>query len=125
MKSKSRLDRCYGLADDFCKNFKDFIPSPDPESQKDKRADDMEELCAKAFELALMLREASAKYDWGQDVKPESMPAAAMELIGPYNVKGNGGGKTMPVRVLFGPVWKIEDGEHIVMRKGDVLEGEV
>lgn len=125
MQHKTRLYRCYDLADDFCKDFKDFIPSPDTEDQKDKRANDVEDLCAKALELALMLREAPAKYDWGQDIKPERLQPEDMELIGPYNVRGNGGGKPMPVRVLFGPVWKVEDGEHIVMRKGDVLEGEI
>ena len=82
----------------------------------------MYDLCQKAFELALLLRSTNSVFEWGQTVAPSEVPLTDTELIGPYNMKA-GGSQAKPVRVMFGPVWKVVDGERILLRKGEILEG--
>ena len=84
----------------------------------------MDELCSKAFNLALMLRESTSKFEWAQSEEPGSIPPNDMELIGPYNSKTSTARELKLVRVMFGPLWKIVDGERITLRKGEVLNGD-
>ena len=79
-------------------------------------------LCNEALELALTLREGKAVFEWGQGEPPSNIPLSDTDIINNFNMKSKTG-QSKPVRVLFGPVWKIVDGERILERKGELLVG--
>ena len=82
----------------------------------------MDVLCGKAFDLALSLRGCKARYEWRHGLAPSLVPRSDMELIGPFNVHSPSA-PLRPVRVLFGPVYKVVEGDSIVLHKGEVLNG--
>ncbi len=120
MQLKKSAYRWKELAEALCKELRECATT-----DKDRRIaakEDMEDLCHKAFELALTLRESTSTMLWGQGEAPSSVPLSDTELIGPYNMR-SGGGHLKPVRVLFGPVWKVVDGERMLIKKGEILDG--
>jgi len=120
MSLKKRLYRAHYLSLNLCEELKDSRVAADSEAWETTKSE-MNDLCEKAFELALSLRGCKARYKWSQGV-PASHPASDIELIGPFNVSNNVA-ELKPVRVLFGPVYKVVDGDSILLRKGDVLNG--
>ena len=82
----------------------------------------MRALCIKGLELALILRETAATFEWGQGEALGKMPLTDTDVIPNFSMKSRSG-LSKPVRILFGPLWKVVDGERILERKGDMLSG--
>lgn len=121
MSLKKRLYRPHRLADGLFEELEEVRTAADKEAWSLAK-DEIEDLCLKGFQLALKLRACTARYEWSQGAGPASLPFSDVELIGPFNAHNNAP-QLRPVRVLFGTIYKVVDGDRIVLRKGDVLNG--
>ncbi|KAL9114874.1 MAG: hypothetical protein Q9227_001117 [Pyrenula ochraceoflavens] len=121
MQLKKAYNYPHLVADALFSNFEDYHTGRDKEGRPAARQE-MYDLCARAFELSLTLRESKSKFEWGQGEAPSAIDPTQVEPIGPYNMKSNFE-QARPVRVMFGPVWKIVDGDPILLKKGEVLNG--
>lgn len=121
LSSKERLHEVQKLSDDLC-NELCHLRTAQSDDQWDATRREMHDLCEKGWELGLSLRACKARFKWSQRVLSASIDSSDVEMIGPFNNQGQSG-PTRPVRNLFGPVYKIVDGDHILVRKGEVLSG--
>ena len=70
--------------------------------------------------MALTLRQCKARYRWEQRELPTHFSHPEIDRIEPYNSKAEGP-PGRPAKVLFGPLFKLVEEKHILLRKGVVL----
>lgn len=78
-------------------------------------------LCDFAFNLAISIRMCRPEFLWDQSAPPSTFTDALVEWIDGFDSNNFQPGE--PAKVLFGPVYKIVDGERVTLRTGEVLRG--
>jgi len=76
--------------------------------------------CNFAYDIVLSLRSCRTEYQW-QQLDISNLREQDVEWIEDYNVSPGGIAQGVPAKVLFSPLYKIIDGERVLLRKGTVL----
>lgn len=116
MNLKKSHNAAWKAADDLAEELEKMFFVTDTDAAES----DITQLCTSAFDLGLRLRGNRGVYEWRQAAKPESLPPVDMELTGPWAASDDRA-PLRPTRVMFGPLYKIVEGEVILLRHGDVL----
>ena len=76
-------------------------------------------LCTSAYYLALSMRRRRAEFEWGQARPPDFFANTSTEIdrIEPFAERLRG----QAAKVFFSPLYKIVDGNRVLLRKGTVL----
>lgn len=82
--------------------------------------EDLKKLNVDAWKIALLLRSSRNVYEWDQPVKNfNSYPPEEVERIPLDGISL----EELPCRTLFGPLYKVANGEKALVRSGEVLVG--
>jgi len=102
-----------GQIQDKHKHFQYRAPPPgfDPAVQA---------LCNLAYDLVISLRACKPEYQW-QQLRLSTLREQDVEWIEDYNIPSGASARWVPAKMLFGPLYKIVDGEEVLLRKGTVL----
>lgn len=77
-------------------------------------------LNAQAFQVSLSTRSSEADFEWSQK-GPNSFPAADVLIAEDYKISPPGSGSGKRSLIAFAPVYKLVEGERVLVLKGEVL----